>query len=96
MVGGDIGLALGGVEDQGIHLAGGLLQLFPGGPGAASHADYAGLRHPLHQLLQGDLLGLQRLRPALPGRVLAVVVNDNGRAAAAPGVGAVLNPSHLP
>ena len=94
IVGGDIGLALSGVDDQGVYAAGGLAQLLRRGKAAAAHAGNTCLPHPAQQQLQGDLLGDQGLGPPGPGGVLAVVLDDDGGDSAQLGVGAVLNGRH--
>ena len=49
VVGGDVGLALGGVDDEGVHLAQGAGDLHMGGEGGASHAHDAILLDKLQQ-----------------------------------------------
>ena len=94
VVGGQIGLALGGVDDQGVHPAHRLAQAQVGGAGAAPHAGDPRPADPVQGLVPVHPGPVHRLRQIGTGGVLPVVVDDDGVPASAPGMGSGLDGAH--
>ena len=93
VVGGDEGLTLAGVDDDGVHLAEAGGQLHVGGEGCAAHADDTGLTDDGHQIVSAQSVNFF-LGAGLNCRIeliQMVILNDNAHAGHAVGVGAGLH-----
>ena len=94
MVAGDVGLALGRVDDDVIHLAQTRADLHVGGEGGAALADDAGVLDDLHQLLGSQAVGILHGLDVLGDGVFKVVGDHYGHHRAAHGGGAGLHSLH--
>ena len=91
VVTGDVGLALGTVDDDGIHLADAAGDLHVGGERCAAHTDDAGVLHDLDHLVHRQRVGVGGGLDFLRQFVLEVVFNDDGHHVAAHGIGTGLH-----
>ena len=95
MVTGVVGLTLGGVDDDGIHLAQARCDLHVSGEGGAAQAHHPGVFDDLHQLLGRQVLRmLYGLHRGVQG-VLVVVLNHHAEDVGTVEVGPGLHRHHL-
>ena len=88
VVAGDVGLALGGVDDDVVHLAQRGRDLHMGGEGSAALADDACVLDDLYQLLTRQVFGVSRGLDVFADGVLEIVLDHHGHHGAAHGIGA--------
>ena len=94
VVAGDVGLALGGVDDDIVHLAETGADLHMGGEGRAALAHDTGVFDDLHQLLGGQAVGVVHGMNVRTHGVLEVVLDDHGHHGPAHGEGTGLHCLH--
>ena len=93
VVRGDIGLALGSVDDDRIHLAQTGRDLHGRGEGRAAVTDDTGLADRLHDLFRGHGVDIQRVDRGI-GLILEVVLDDNAEDIGPEGIGSGLDRHH--
>ena len=93
MVAGDVGLALGAVDDDRIDLADTAGDLRMGRERSAAHADDTGLFDHFDHFLNAQCVGVGGRLHFFAQLVLEIIVNDNGHDLTAHGVGAGLHRS---
>src|SRR5699024_652813 len=91
VVGGDVRLALGGVDDEGAHLPEARADLHMGGEAGAAHTGETGLADDVHDLPGGTRLIVGMGRELRAEGVLEVIFNDHRVHHAAAAVGTGLN-----
>ena len=94
VVAGDVGLALGGVDDDIVHLAEAGADLHVGGEGCAALAHDTGVLDDLHQLLGSQAVRVVHGMNVRTHGVLEVVLDDHGHHGPAHGEGTGLHCLH--
>ena len=87
VVGGDVGLALGAVDEDGVHLAHRAGELDVGGEARAAHTGDTGLLDDVDDLLGSEGIHIVTVLDGLTGGVLEIVLDDHGHHLAAAGMG---------
>ena len=91
---GDIRIAFGGVDDQGIGTTPGTENFPVGGRGVSAHIGNAGLCDTLQDRFLRELIQIQRGERVITGGIFSVVGDDDGGRCTAPGIGTVLDGFH--
>ena len=91
VVAGDVGLALGAVDDDGVHLADTAGDLHVGGEGSAAHTDDTCILDDLHHLVDGEGVRVRGGLDLFTELVLEIVFDDHGCHIAAHGIGTGLH-----
>ena len=97
VVGNDVGFALAGIDDDGVHLADAGGKLYMSGEGRAAHADDAGFPDDAHQILggQGIHFRLGTGLDILAQGIFVVIFDDHTHHGGSVGMGTGSNHAHL-